>query len=90
MVISSATHFFNEQFVAVVKRSELTAPTHGFRVASISLFILGENDPERMQLTMFSQQMLPAEHRRRQIPNSHLFDQLFRGNRDLSQCGANR
>ena len=90
MIISPATQFLDEQFVPVVKRSELAAPTQGFRVAGISLFILGENDPERMQLAMFSQEMLPAEHRRRQIPNSHSFDQLSRGNRDLSQCGANR
>jgi hypothetical protein len=69
--VAPALHLLHPRLVPLVESRQLAAPAARFRVPGVSLAILCKNAPEPVELTMFPQQMLAAEERRRQVPDPH-------------------
>lgn len=71
MLISTGGHFDHEFVVANIERRQLPIPSQRFRMARIAGFPLRDNGPKRVEFSVFSEEVLPAENVWRHIPNPH-------------------
>ena len=71
MDVAAACHFLDQCVVTCVQCGQFTLPPSGFWVSAVPAFPECENIPEPVQLAMLSEQVLPAENTRLQIPDSH-------------------
>ena len=69
--VPAASHFRDQCGVTRVQCGQFALPAPGFRVVAVPAFPECENVPEPMQLAMLTEQMLPAENTRLEIPDSH-------------------
>lgn len=71
MLVPTRGHFDHEFIMTGVKRRQLSVPSQRFRMARITGFPLRGNGPERVEFSVFSEEMLPAKNVRRHVPNPH-------------------
>jgi hypothetical protein len=69
--VASVRHLLGQRLVPLIERGELASPAARFRVMAVSLSVLGEDAPEPVELAMLPEQMLPAQQRRRHVPDPH-------------------
>ena len=69
--VAPARHLLSQRLVSLVEGCEFALPTACFRVLAVSPAIFGKNAPEPMELAMLTEQVLPAQKRRRQVPDPH-------------------
>ena len=65
MVIAAAAHFLNLLFMAAVERGEFSLPAQRFRMVCVAALPFCQDLPDRVQLAMLPEQMLPAQDARR-------------------------
>lgn len=71
MPVSSPRHFPHLRVVPIVQGTELANPSKGFGMPRVARPPLGQDRPDGMQFAMLAKQMLAAEQRRIDIPDSH-------------------
>jgi hypothetical protein len=69
--VSSPGELANKGIMPYIQGLEPTLPPDDLRVPGISLFALREYCPYRMQFAMLTEEMIPAQFFRRDIPDSH-------------------
>lgn len=69
--VAPVCHLLHQCLVPLVEGRQLAAPAARFRVMGVSLAIFDKNAPEPVELAMLSEQVLPAEERRRYVPDPH-------------------
>lgn len=72
MPIASHGHLTHERFMPAIESSQLALPAQCLRMSGIAFLAIHQHGPNRMQLPMLAEQMIPTESLRRDIPNAHL------------------
>lgn len=71
MLISPALHFEDQSLMTKVQRFQCTLPAEDFWVRAVPLPVTCQNDPDRMQFPMLTQEVCPAKTMWIDIPDSH-------------------
>ena len=71
MVVTASYHFCYERLVPLVQRFRLAHPAQRLGMPAITAFLLRDDGPYRVQLTMLAKKVLPAEKFWRKIPDAH-------------------
>src|SRR5262245_8257982 len=71
MSIPTSVHFNNKRFMPSIQGLQLSLPSQRLWMMRITLLAIHDHRPDRMQLPMLPQQMIPAQSLWRDIPNSH-------------------
>jgi hypothetical protein len=77
MLIAANRHFLNQRGMPAIECFEFTAPTQGLRMTRITFLVVYQHRPDRMELPVLAEQMIPAQPLRRNIPNPHLPFDLY-------------
>ena len=73
MMVPAARKFPDQHFVPKIERFLFSNPAQSFRMAGVPslAFMLGENIPKSVQLTMLGKQMLSAQIFWMDVPDAH-------------------
>jgi hypothetical protein len=71
VLVASALHLLDQRLVTSIEGSQLPSPAQRFRVVGIAGLALGEDGPDRVELAVLPEQVVAAQHVRRQIPDPH-------------------
>jgi len=71
MLISTNGHFLDQRVMPAIECLELAAPTQGLRMTRIAFFAVYQHRPDRVELPVLAEQMIPAQPLRRNIPDAH-------------------
>lgn len=71
MLIPPIAHLNNKRLMPSIQSLQLPPPSQRLRILRIALLTVHNHRPNRVQLPMLPQQMIPTEFLRRNIPNPH-------------------
>jgi hypothetical protein len=71
MPVTSRGHFTHQRLMPAIERSKFPLSSQRLRMPRVPFFAVHQHRPDRVQLTMLTQQMIQTEFLRRDIPNPH-------------------
>ena len=73
MPVTPLLHLLDEQLMTFLQCPKLSDPSQGFRMPRVAFFLFGYDAPDRVQLAVFTEQMLPAEIFWVDVPDAHMY-----------------
>jgi len=78
MPVAASSHLLDKHRMPAIERSPFTLPSLHLWMITVSFFVVDQDAPDGMQLTVLTKQMQTAELSRRNIPDAHVAATLGR------------
>ena len=72
MPVAAAPHLRYLELMPLEQRLEPAPPAQGLGMAGVALFSLRDHDPDSVELTVLTQEMVPAQEPWRDVPDAHV------------------
>jgi hypothetical protein len=73
MLVPANGHLPDKRGMPAIQRFQLALPAQRFRMTRIAFFAVDQHRPNRMQLPVLAEQMVPAQSLRGNIPDPHRY-----------------